>query len=274
MLIDWFTVAAQIFNFLILVALLKRFLYGPITRAMDAREAGIATHIKEARRQAEGAQQERRALEEKNRVLEERRAALLEAARQEAAKEGQALLRQVREDVHHKRLVWEEALQRDQSAFQNQWRRLAGAQFLRLAREALRALSGVELEEQMLRVFLQRWRDLPENEWQDLAAAIRRSGLRITIGSSFEIPQESRAILEQAVQRRLGSLCTFHYETAAVLVCGIELTAGGLKVGWSLRDYLRDLEEDLNLALDQKTLPAPSAGREDHQTEKVHGPPD
>jgi F-type H+-transporting ATPase subunit b len=274
LLIDWFTVAAQIFNFLILVALLKRFLYGPIIRAMDAREAGIAAHIKEARRQAEGAEREKRAVEGKYRALEERRAALLEAARQEAEKEGQALLRQVREDVLHKRLVWEEALQRDQSAFQNQWRRLAGTQFLRLAREALRALSGVELEEQMLRVFLQRWQDLPENEWQDLGAAIRRSGLRIVIGSSFEIPRESRAILEQAVQRRLGSLCTFHYETTAFLVCGIELTAGDLKVGWSLRDYLRDLEEDLNLALDQETLPAPSAGREDKKTEKGHGPPD
>ena len=37
---DWFTVIAQIINFLILVALLKRFLYGPIIRAMERRERG------------------------------------------------------------------------------------------------------------------------------------------------------------------------------------------------------------------------------------------
>ena len=35
MLIHWFTVLAQIINFLILVYLLKRFLYGPIIRAME-----------------------------------------------------------------------------------------------------------------------------------------------------------------------------------------------------------------------------------------------
>ena len=41
MLIDWFTVAAQAINFLILVLLLRRFLYGPIVKAMDDREAAI-----------------------------------------------------------------------------------------------------------------------------------------------------------------------------------------------------------------------------------------
>ena len=38
MLIDWFTVVAQAANFLVLVWLLKRFLYKPILGAMDARE--------------------------------------------------------------------------------------------------------------------------------------------------------------------------------------------------------------------------------------------
>jgi hypothetical protein len=42
MLIDWFTVGAQIVNFLILVWLLKHFLYKPILNAIDAREKRIA----------------------------------------------------------------------------------------------------------------------------------------------------------------------------------------------------------------------------------------
>ncbi|MCH9698254.1 MAG: F0F1 ATP synthase subunit B, partial [Gammaproteobacteria bacterium] len=45
MLIDWFTVSAQIINFLILVWLLKRFLYQPILNAIDAREQRIATQL-------------------------------------------------------------------------------------------------------------------------------------------------------------------------------------------------------------------------------------
>ena len=42
MLIDGFTVGAQVLNFLILVWLMKRFLYQPILDAIDAREQRIA----------------------------------------------------------------------------------------------------------------------------------------------------------------------------------------------------------------------------------------
>ena len=48
MLIDWFTVSAQIVNFLILVWLLQRFLYRPILDAIDAREQRVAAALTKA----------------------------------------------------------------------------------------------------------------------------------------------------------------------------------------------------------------------------------
>ena len=39
--VDWITVSAQIVNFLILVWLLKRFLYRPVLNAMNRREQRI-----------------------------------------------------------------------------------------------------------------------------------------------------------------------------------------------------------------------------------------
>lgn len=59
MLIDWFTVAAQAVNFLVLVWLLKRFLYKPILGAMDAREQRIASQLRQA--EAEKAEAKKRA---------------------------------------------------------------------------------------------------------------------------------------------------------------------------------------------------------------------
>ena len=50
MLIDWFTVGAQVLNFLVLVWLLKRFLYKPVLDAIDAREKGIASRLAEAKK--------------------------------------------------------------------------------------------------------------------------------------------------------------------------------------------------------------------------------
>ena len=48
MSIDWITVVAQIANFLVLVWLLKRFLYRPILDGIDAREAEITRRMAEA----------------------------------------------------------------------------------------------------------------------------------------------------------------------------------------------------------------------------------
>ena len=48
MLINPFTVLAQLVNFLILVWLLKRFLYKPILHAIDEREKGIAAQLAQA----------------------------------------------------------------------------------------------------------------------------------------------------------------------------------------------------------------------------------
>ena len=48
MLIDWFTVAAQALNFVILVWLMKRFLYQPILHAIDEREKLIASELANA----------------------------------------------------------------------------------------------------------------------------------------------------------------------------------------------------------------------------------
>ena len=47
--IDTFTLVAQIINLVILIWLLKRFLYTPILKAVDARQAKIAERLNTAR---------------------------------------------------------------------------------------------------------------------------------------------------------------------------------------------------------------------------------
>ena len=66
MLIDWFTVAAQALNFLVLVWLLKRFLYQPVLDAISTREQRIAKQLADAAAQAAAAKSEREQFEHKN----------------------------------------------------------------------------------------------------------------------------------------------------------------------------------------------------------------
>src|SRR5487761_2554109 len=87
MLVDWFTVGAQALNFIILVWLLKRFLYKPILDAVDTRERRIAAELADAAAKMAEAQSRREEFGRKNAELEQQRAALLRSAAAEAESE-------------------------------------------------------------------------------------------------------------------------------------------------------------------------------------------
>jgi len=96
MLIDWFTVGAQALNFLILVWLMKRFLYKPVLRAINEREKRIAAELASADTKKVEAQKESDEFKHKNEELDQQRAALLSKATDEAKAEGQRLLDEAR----------------------------------------------------------------------------------------------------------------------------------------------------------------------------------
>src|ERR1017187_8593339 len=96
MLIDWFTVGAQALNFLILVWLMKRFLYKPILNAIDTREKLIAAELADAAAKKAEAQKNRDEFQHKNEEFEQQRAALLAKATDAAKAEGQRLLAEAR----------------------------------------------------------------------------------------------------------------------------------------------------------------------------------
>ena len=114
MLINWFTVFAQAINFLILVWLLKRFLYKPILQAIDEREKRIAAQLADAEAKKADAQKERDDFEHKNQVFDQERAALLKKAMDEASAERQRLLDEARRDADAFRAKRQEALRTEQ----------------------------------------------------------------------------------------------------------------------------------------------------------------
>ena len=96
MLIDWFTVGAQALNFVILVWLMRRFLYKPILDAIDAREKKIAAELADAAAKKAEAKKERDEFQHKNEEFDQQRAALLSKATDEAKAERQRLLDEAR----------------------------------------------------------------------------------------------------------------------------------------------------------------------------------
>src|ERR1700678_322607 len=114
MLIDWFTVGAQALNFLILVWLMKRFLFKPILNALDAREQRIAAELADADAKKAEARKDRDEFQRKNTEFDQQRAALLSKATDEANAQRQRLLDEARKDADSLRAKRQEALRMEQ----------------------------------------------------------------------------------------------------------------------------------------------------------------
>ena len=116
MLIDWFTVGAQALNFLILVWLLKRFLYKPVLDAIDAREKRIAEELADADAKKAEAQKDRDDFQHKNEEFDRERAGLLGKATDEAKAERQRLIDDARKAADTLSAKRQQALASDAAA--------------------------------------------------------------------------------------------------------------------------------------------------------------
>ena len=175
MLINWFTVLAQAVNFLILVWLLKRFLYKPILHAIDEREKGIATQLAQAEAKVAEAQEERDDFQHKNEAFDQQRAALLTKATDEANAERQRLLDEARKDADALRAKRQDALQSEQRNLGQDIIRLTQKQVFAITRKTLTDLAGTSLEERMGDVFVGRVRALTGEAKEQLATAFKSS---------------------------------------------------------------------------------------------------
>src|ERR1700733_7229614 len=154
MLINWFTVCAQAVNFLILVWLLKRFLYQPILHAIDERERGIATQLAEAEVKKAEAQKERDDFQHKNETFDQERATLLTKATDAAKAERQRLLDEARKDADSLRAKRQDALRSDQRNLSQEIIRWTQKEVFAITRKTLADLAAMSIEERMGDVFV------------------------------------------------------------------------------------------------------------------------
>lgn len=250
MTIDTFTYVAQLINFLVLVWLLKHFLYGPVTRAMQDREARMAARVEEV--QAAKSEAERTTAEYRQRLaeLERTREQLLAQAAREIEEWKQQHLQQARAAVDKTRQEWYRGLQRERDAFLRDLRERAGRQVHDMSRDVLRKLADVSLERTIIDSFLGRIRQLAEDDHHALRRAIEADHAVILVETGFDLSEEGEARIRRMLAESLTGDADLEFRVDPSLICGIELKAGGFKIAWSVRETLETLEEEFSRLLD------------------------
>jgi F-type H+-transporting ATPase subunit b len=252
MLIDWFTVGAQILNFLILVWLMRHFLYKPIVHAIDEREKRIATELANADKKKTEAQKESDEFKHKNEEFDQQRAALLSKATDDAQAERQRLLDEARQAAAASSLKRQEMLRNEELNLRQAISRRTELEVFAIARKALADLATTSLEERLGEVFTRRLREMDAHAKAGLGEALKRASGPALVRSAFDLPAKQRAVIQNALNETFSADIHLRFETAPDLISGIELTTNGQKLAWSIADYLASMEKGVDEVLKEK----------------------
>lgn len=234
--LNWSTFVLEIINFLVLVWVLKRFLYKPVLGVIAERRRVIEDKLAEAKK----LQQE--ALELENQY--KNRLARWEKEKQQAKDQlSQELSRERNQQL--KGLQDQLALERQKSSNANERRRLeslrniehqALLQSAEFAARLLESVSGPELEARMLSLALDNLLNLDQGKKDAISKGAQESAEDANVETAYPLTTEQKQQLQQAIDHIAGRSVTLAYTENPELVAGLLIKIGA----WVLRANVRD----------------------------------
>lgn len=248
MQIDWFTFAAQAVNFLILVWLLKRFLYRPILKAIDEREKAIDNRLQSATQREDAAAKAQQSYEAEQTQLAHLKESLIADATSEVEDWKKQQLSELRKEVAAARRTWQNSVAREQRQFLGELQKRIAAEVQEITRHVLQEIADGQLEHLSIKRFL----SLLRQDGGGLAASGNGwHSSDIVIRTAFPISPDDKATLSEDLTTRTQAK-SIRFEVEPDLICGIELVAGDHKLQWNVDNYLETMERSITTALDQQ----------------------
>jgi len=237
--LNWSTFLLEIFNFLVLVWILKRFLYQPVLDVISRRRAAIENQLAEAEqhhvdadalkeqyehRLADWEQERQKAMDKLLHEIEENRLQQLENLKTELAQEEEKnRVARSRQDKQVIREIEQRALQQ-------------GAEF---ASRLLAEAAGPELENRLFDLLLDDLSVMSADQISVLANKWGESPERILVTSAYPLADDKRHQLEDTLSRVTGLTVPVHYEQDAELLAGLNITIGAWVLQLNVRDELQ-----------------------------------
>lgn len=252
MLIDWFTVGAQVLNFLVLVWLMKRYLYKPILHAIDLRETKIAEELADAQAKKAEAAEDQSTFQKKIKDFDKERDSLMEQATNEANIERKRLLDDAHLASDALRTKRRDALKTEARTLNQAIKQRTQQEVFALSRKALSDLAGISLEERMCDVFVSRLNSIDQETKESIELTFKGEPIGAILRSAFDLPEDQKEELYKVIKAVFDSKIEIKYEIAPELVAGIELSMSGQRVAWSVANYLTTLEKGVDALLNDK----------------------
>jgi F-type H+-transporting ATPase subunit b len=239
--LNWTTFVLEILNFLVLVWLLKHFLYRPVKGVIEKRRQGIEAQLQ----QADDKQRQAEALREQyeNRLADwesEREAARLELQHdieEERLKQLEVLQQELAAEREKAGVLAERQLQEQQR--QNEVNALEqGARFVA---RLLEALASPEIQAKLFEHLLHELKHLPPAQRDALqsAAVVNGKPLSVQVLSAYPLSEGQQQQLKKQIESRVPQQIQYQFHEDRKLICGLRITVGPWVMHANLHDELK-----------------------------------
>jgi F-type H+-transporting ATPase subunit b len=234
--LSWPTFFLEIINFLVLVWILKRFLYKPVLEAIAQRKAAIEKSLTDANAKEAGAralaEQYQNRLAEWDREKEKLRAQVAEEISAQRVQMMAALENSLKQEREKARVLEERRLSDLQSKVEEEGR-AKGVQFT--ARLLARAASS-ELEARLVSLALEDLPLLSEEQIEALRSVSQQPGLHVKVTSAFPLSAPQRGVIAQKLKDVTQESVAVEFNQDNGLLAGLRISVGP----WVLRANLED----------------------------------
>lgn len=243
---DLFTFFASLFNFLVLLFLLRIFLFKRVTNAMDTREQRIADNWDEAERTKHEAEDLRAEYEQRMEEADDERDELLRETRDEIERQRKKQLDQARDEVREKREEWLESVRADQNRLMRSIRESVARATIASTQAALGSLASVSLEQEMVARLLE---EIAAGA-NELSDAIADSSVEIV--TSHELDEGLRDRIRSGIAE-IAEPASVEFDESDDLVCGVRMRIGDREIGWSVADHVAELEGGIEAMIEARS---------------------
>lgn len=241
--LNWSTLVLEVINFLVLVWLLKHFLYRPVLAVVEKRQADIAAQLAYAENQNRGAQQLEAQYQGRLQSWQQEREARIEALNQELEAVRKQRLEQLDHDLAAEREKSQVRQTRCREELQHDAESTALAQSGQFAAALLGRLADAHLNERLVSAACEDLEALPPDAWTALNNEWHRRPKEIAVATAYTTAEPLQQRLRQLLKDRTGLNCPVVFRVDGALLAGLEIAVGDWVFRANLRDELKGFAE-------------------------------
>ena len=241
--LNWSTFLLEIINFLVLIWILKHFLYKPILDVIARRHAGIEARLAEAQRLQDEANtlksEYHNRLGDWEHERQKARAALAQELNEERAKKMKILQASLAQEREKNQIA--ESRQRAKTTHAVEYKALQ--QSAKFTAKILSMTVGPELEGHLLDLLLDSLSNLSAEQITALNSQWGGKTEAITVSSAYPLTENQRISLEKALVDLSGLAVPVQYKQDSDLLAGLNISIGAWVLQANIRDELKGFTE-------------------------------